>query len=112
MRGLRIALLVLLAGCAGGTNETAPATTMAPSTTATITPSTTSTTTAPAGSTTITPATTVTTVTTASTTASTSTAAPTVPEVLDFTATLSDGSTFVGADLAGTDVLFWFWAPT
>ncbi|MDP6976463.1 MAG: hypothetical protein QF575_07855 [Acidimicrobiales bacterium] len=109
MRGLRIALLVLLAGCAGGTNETAPATTMAPSTTATITPSTTSTTTAPAGTTTITPTTTVTTVTT---TASASTAAPTVPELLDFTATLSDGSTFVGADLAGTDVLFWFWAPT
>ncbi len=34
-----------------------------------------------------------------------------VPEVLDFTATLSDGTTFVGADLAGRDVLFWFWAP-
>ena len=109
MRGLRIALLVLLAGCAGGTNEAAPASTMAPSTTAAITPSTTSTTTAPAGTTTITPTTTVTTVTT---TASASTAAPTVPELLDFTATLSDGSTFVGADLAGTDVLFWFWAPT
>ncbi|MBL77885.1 MAG: hypothetical protein CL459_02775 [Acidimicrobiaceae bacterium] len=107
MRGLRIALLVLLAGCAGGTNEAAPASTVAPSTTTTITPTTTSTT-APAGSTTITPTTTVTTVTT---TASASTAAPTVPELLDFTATLSDGSTFVGADLAGTDVLFWFWAP-
>ena len=105
MRGLRIALLVALAGCAGGTNEAAPATTMAPSTTATITPSTTSTTTAPADSTT-------TTTTTVATTASTSTAPPTVPELLDFTATLSDGSTFVGADLAGTDVLFWFWAPT
>ncbi len=49
---------------------------------------------------------------TVATTASTSTAPPTVPELLDFTATLSDGSTFVGADLAGTDVLFWFWAPT
>ncbi|MCS5678584.1 MAG: hypothetical protein NZ603_01610 [Acidimicrobiales bacterium] len=35
-----------------------------------------------------------------------------VPEVLDFTATLSDGTTFVGADLAGRDVLFWFWAPS
>ena len=105
MRGLRIALLVALAGCAGGTNEAAPASTVAPSTTATITPSTTSTT-APAGSTTITPTTTV------ATTASNSTAPPTVPELLDFTATLSDGSTFVGADLAGTDVLFWFWAPT
>lgn len=37
---------------------------------------------------------------------------PVVPEVLDFTATLSDGTTFVGADLAGRDVLFWFWAPS
>jgi|LULF01.1.fsa_nt_gb hypothetical protein len=110
MRGLRIALLVALAGCAGGTNEAAPATTMAPSTTTTITPSTTSTTTAPAGSTTIAPTTKD--ATTVATTASTSTAPPTVPELLDFTATLSDGSTFVGADLAGTDVLFWFWAPT
>jgi len=35
-----------------------------------------------------------------------------VPEVLDFTATLSDGTTLVGADLAGRDVLFWFWAPS
>ena len=35
-----------------------------------------------------------------------------VPEVLDFTATLSDGTTCVGADLAGRDVLFWFWAPS
>jgi hypothetical protein len=35
-----------------------------------------------------------------------------VPEVLDFTARLSDGTTFVGADLAGRDVLFWFWAPS
>ena len=34
-----------------------------------------------------------------------------VPEVLDFAATLSDGTTLVGADLAGRDVLFWFWAP-
>ena len=37
---------------------------------------------------------------------------PVVPEVLDFTATLSDGTTFVSADLAGRDVLFWFWAPS
>ena len=35
-----------------------------------------------------------------------------VPEVLDFTVTLSDGTTLVGADLAGRDVLFWFWAPS
>ncbi|HJO20530.1 MAG TPA: hypothetical protein QF865_09305 [Acidimicrobiales bacterium] len=48
------------------------------------------------------------------TTASPTTTAPDqeVPEVLDFTATLSDGTTFVGADLAGRDVLFWFWAPS
>ena len=37
---------------------------------------------------------------------------PVVPEILDFTATLSDGTTFVGADLAGGDILFWFWAPS
>jgi cytochrome oxidase Cu insertion factor (SCO1/SenC/PrrC family) len=59
----------------------------------------------------------VTTTTTApptTTTAPTTTAAPdpVVPEILDFTATLSDGTTFVGADLAGGDVLFWFWAPS
>ena len=48
------------------------------------------------------------------TTASPTTTAPDqeFPEVLDFTATLSDGTTFVGADLAGRDVLFWFWAPS
>ncbi len=35
-----------------------------------------------------------------------------VPAILDFEATLVDGSAFHGADLAGGDTLFWFWAPT
>jgi hypothetical protein len=34
-----------------------------------------------------------------------------VPEVLDFEAPLLDGGTLRGADLAGKDVAFWFWAP-
>ena len=33
------------------------------------------------------------------------------PEVLDFEAPLLDGGTLRGADLAGKDVAFWFWAP-
>jgi hypothetical protein len=33
------------------------------------------------------------------------------PEVLDFEAPLLAGGTFHGADLAGKDVAFWFWAP-
>ncbi len=36
---------------------------------------------------------------------------PPIPEILDFKATLSDGSHFIGRDLAGANVLFWFWAP-
>ena len=36
----------------------------------------------------------------------------TVPEALQFTSTLVDGTTFDAATLAGGDVLFWFWAPT
>jgi hypothetical protein len=32
-------------------------------------------------------------------------------ELLDFEAPTLDGSTFRGAELAGTDVAFWFWAP-
>lgn len=35
----------------------------------------------------------------------------TPPEVLDFTATTVDGGTLQGAELAGTDVALWFWAP-
>jgi hypothetical protein len=34
-----------------------------------------------------------------------------VPELLDFEATLIDGGTFHGVDVAGKDVAFWFWAP-
>lgn len=39
------------------------------------------------------------------------TGAPSVPELLDFTATTIDGATFDGAEVAGQDVLFYFWAP-
>ena len=35
-----------------------------------------------------------------------------VPEVLAFEVTLIGSGTLHGADLAGEDVLFWFWAPT
>ena len=35
-----------------------------------------------------------------------------VPEVLAFEVALIGGGTLHGADLAGEDVLFWFWAPT
>ena len=51
------------------------------------------------------------TVPTASETPTTTASRQEVPEVLDFTATLSNGTAFVGADLTGRDVLFWFWAP-
>ena len=37
--------------------------------------------------------------------------APPVVELLDFEAPLLSGGTFRGADLAGKDVAFWFWAP-
>jgi hypothetical protein len=36
---------------------------------------------------------------------------PPVVELLDFEAPLLGGGTFRGADLAGKDVAFWFWAP-
>jgi len=39
------------------------------------------------------------------------TAAAEVPEQLDFTATTVDGATFDGAEVAGQDTLFYFWAP-
>lgn len=42
---------------------------------------------------------------------STATSVPPVAELLDFEAPLLDGGTFRGADLAGKDVAFWFWAP-
>lgn len=34
------------------------------------------------------------------------------PAILDWEATLIGGGTINGADLAGHDTLFWFWAPT
>ena len=34
-----------------------------------------------------------------------------VPALLDFEAPLVGGGTIRGADLAGRDTLFWFWAP-
>lgn len=34
-----------------------------------------------------------------------------IPEILEFEAPLLDGGTFRGADYAGKDVAFWFWAP-
>ena len=43
--------------------------------------------------------------------ASPSASSPEVPEVLDFEAPLLGGGTFRGANLAGKDVAFWFWAP-
>jgi hypothetical protein len=48
---------------------------------------------------------------TGSTTGPGATGASGVPEVLDFEAPLLDGGTLRGADLAGKDVAFWFWAP-
>ncbi|MBC8363469.1 MAG: hypothetical protein H8E59_00525 [Actinobacteria bacterium] len=48
----------------------------------------------------------------ATTTTTTTGAEPSTVGILDFTATLADGTTFVGSDLAGGDVLFWFWAPS
>ena len=44
--------------------------------------------------------------------ASTTAAPTTVPAILDFEADLIGGGTLRGADLAGGDTLFWFWAPT
>lgn len=37
--------------------------------------------------------------------------APTGPATLAFTATTIGGEAFDGADYAGQDVMFWFWAP-
>lgn len=36
---------------------------------------------------------------------------PDVPEQLDFTATTVDGETFAGTEVAGQDLLVYFWAP-
>ena len=34
-----------------------------------------------------------------------------IPEMLNFTSVLVDGSEFDAATLGGEDVLFWFWDP-
>lgn len=34
-----------------------------------------------------------------------------IPEILEFEAPLLGGGTLRGADYAGKDVAFWFWAP-
>ncbi len=39
------------------------------------------------------------------------TASATVPEALDFSATQVSGEDFDASELAGTDTVFWFWAP-
>lgn len=39
------------------------------------------------------------------------TSATEIPEILEFEAPLLGGGTFRGADHAGKDVAFWFWAP-
>jgi hypothetical protein len=82
--------LVLLMACGDGQDSSAPP--AVPSTTTEVAPSPTpepATTTAP------------------------TTAEPlAVPAILDFEADLIGGGTLRGADLAGGDTLFWFWAPT
>ncbi len=42
---------------------------------------------------------------------STSTPEASVPEILDFEATLLSGGTLEGSSLAGQDLALWFWAP-
>jgi len=46
------------------------------------------------------------------TTSPATTSATGIPEILSWEATLVGGGTINGADLAGQDTLFWFWAPT
>jgi len=46
------------------------------------------------------------------TTSPVTTSATGVPQILDWEATLIGGDAINGADLAGQDTLFWFWAPT
>jgi len=82
------AMIAVAAACGGGQATTLPA----PATTTSLTIATTS----PAA--------------TAPPTTTTSPAAV-VPVLLDFEAPLVGGGTIRGADLAGRDTLFWFWAP-
>ena len=86
--------LVLLMACGDGQDSSAPP--AVPSTTTEVAPAPT-----PA------PAT-----TTAPTTAPPTAEPLAVPAILDFEADLIGGGTLRGADLAGGDTLFWFWAPT
>ena len=82
------AMIAVAAACGGGQATTLPA----PATTTSLTIATTS----PAA--------------TAPPTTTTS-SATVVPVLLDFEAPLVGGGTIQGADLAGRDTLFWFWAP-
>ena len=87
--GLLVGVVIAVAtACGGGQATTLP--TSATATSLTIA------TTSPAG--------------TAPPTTTTSSAAV-VPVLLDFEAPLVGGGTIRGADLAGQDTLFWFWAP-
>ena len=87
--GLLVGVVIsIAAGCGGGPAPTLPA----PATTTSLTIATTS----PAA--------------TAPPTTTTSSVAV-VPVLLDFEAPLVGGGTIRGADLAGRDTLFWFWAP-
>ena len=87
--GLLVGVVIsIAAGCGGGQAATLPA--LVTTTSLTIA------TTSPAA--------------TAPPTTTTSSAAV-VPVLLDFEAPLVGGGTIRGADLAGQDTLFWFWAP-
>ena len=85
-------MIAIAASCGGGQATTLPT----PATTTTATTSPTITTTSPAATA---PPTT------------TASSATVVPVLLDFEAPLVGGGTIRGADLAGRDTLFWFWAP-
>ena len=87
--GLLVGVVIaIVAGCGGGQATTLPV----PATTTSLAIATTS----PGA--------------TAAPTTTTSPAAV-VPALLDFEAPLVGGGTIRGADLAGRDTLFWFWAP-
>ena len=87
--GLLVGVVISIAvSCSGGQATTLPA---------------------PATTTRLTIATTSPVATAPPTTTTSSTAV--VPVLLDFEAPLVGGGTIRGADLAGRDTLFWFWAP-
>ncbi|MEE2768301.1 MAG: hypothetical protein VX833_03710 [Actinomycetota bacterium] len=89
-------VIAIAAGCSGSRATTLPTPATTTTTTTTTTTSLTIVTTSPA-------ATAPPTITTSSTAV--------VPVLLDFEAPLVGGGTIRGADLAGRDTLFWFWAP-